>query len=139
MIFYLVLLAITIGLTIILSTIIVKMVQKIRRNDIRHPGSYFVPTILTVVLCCLCFLALFPLVFDAPLLMDGHRELNQVVFDREVFPGVLLSQEGERYYFDPFGEDVEFNVPYMVGHGKNSNFIVDMTPLDAQGPDAENS
>lgn len=130
MIFYIILLTIAVLITVALAWAIVHFAHRLKRNDAKKAKTFFLPSVLTIVLILHIYFALLPIFLDAPQLLAGNRELRSMSFVEHQIPWIVESTNGDLYFYDPFSMRLQADVPYLVAYGKNSHFIVEANLLD---------
>lgn len=135
MIFYITLLSIAVLISIVLAWGIVHFAHRLKRNEAKQATTFFLPSLLTVLLILHIYYALLPVFLDAPQLLSGNRELRSMSFTSHQMPWLVETSNGELFFYDPFSMDLQVDLPYLVAYGKNSHFIVEASPLDEASRD----
>lgn len=135
MIFYIILLIIVVLITVALAWGIVHFAHSLKRNEAKQTATFFLPSLLTVLLILHIYFALLPVFLDAPQLLAGNRELRSMSFVKHRIPWIVESSNGDHYFYDPFSMSLQAEVPYLVAYGKNSHYIVEASPLDDSARD----
>ncbi len=130
MVFFIFSLAAALILTVVILLLLSRSLQVNWERKNRHPASYLMPVVLTVILLYLSLGLTLPCLLDLICLADGSCPLEEIYRAELELTKTTLSSNDKTWHYNPWQFSFSDTGAYRIQYTKRSHFILAVTELN---------
>lgn len=130
MFFYLLNLAVSLVLTVVVFLLLTRCLETNWAHKNRHPISYLLPALLTMILVYQCIELTIPMLLDGIDVLADSCPIEEIYLEEQAV-GRLTISDGERtLHFNPCQYQLEPGQMVQIRYTKRSQFILEVIPIE---------
>lgn len=123
--------ALAFAFSLILTILLVFLSHRYRKENCRNPLQVFYPSLCALTLIAFSLYSTTPKLLDSLAVMRNAYSFKQVtVASRQALPGVLKTEDGGVYNYNPFSLQIELGKSYNISYTPWQKFIINIAAVE---------
>ncbi len=121
------------AISIVLLILLIKTSHKYKKENCKKPLQVFYPSICAVLLLVFALYSTAPKLLDTLAVARKAYSFKQVtVASRQALPGVLKTEDGGVYAYNPFTLELESGKSYNISYTPWQKYIINIAAIEKQ-------